>query len=68
MVVLSRLIWIPLKLVPPGTYFSEIIRPTLKNLFPMGLLVREGKLARVCSHEGAMVESTHVRVVGLSVF
>ena len=30
----------------------------------MGLLVCEGKSVRVCSREGAMVESTHVRVVG----
>ena len=30
---LSRLIWTPLKLVPPGTNFSEIFGPTLKNLF-----------------------------------
>ena len=29
----SRLIWTPLKLVPPGTNFSEIFGPTLKNLF-----------------------------------
>ena len=25
----------PLKLVPPGTHFSEIFRPTLTNLFPL---------------------------------
>ena len=30
---LSRLIWTPLKLVPPGTNSSEIFGPTLKNLF-----------------------------------
>ena len=34
----------------------------------MGLLVREGKSVRVCSCEGAKVESTRVRVVGLSVY
>ena len=34
----------------------------------MGLLVRERKSVRVCSREGTKVESTHVRVVGLSVF
>ena len=28
---LSRLIWTPLKLVPPGTNFSEIFGPTLKT-------------------------------------
>ena len=33
--VVSRLIWTPLKLVPPGTNFSEIFGPTLKNLFPL---------------------------------
>ena len=33
----------------------------------MGLLVCEGKSVRVCSREGAKVESTYVRVVGLSV-
>ena len=32
---LSRLIWSPLKLVPPGTNFSETFGPTLKNLFPL---------------------------------
>ena len=32
---MSRLIWTPLKLVPPGTNFSEIFGPTLKNLFPL---------------------------------
>ena len=35
LVCLSRLIWTPLKLVPPGTNFSEIFGPTLKNLFPL---------------------------------
>ena len=34
----------------------------------MGLLVHEGKSVRVCSCEGAKVESTHVRVVGLFVY
>ena len=34
-VCLSRLIWTPLKLVPPGTNFSKIFGPTLKNLFPL---------------------------------
>ena len=34
-VELSRLILPPLKLVPPGTHFSEIFGPTLKNLFPL---------------------------------
>ena len=34
----------------------------------MGQLVREGKSVRVCSHEGAKVESTHIRVVGLSIY
>ena len=34
-VCLSRLIWTPLKLVPPGTNFPEIFEPTLKNLFPL---------------------------------
>ena len=33
-VELPRLILTPLKLVPPGTHFSEIFGPTLKNLFP----------------------------------
>ena len=32
---MSRLIWTPLKSVPPGTNFSEIFGPTLKNLFPL---------------------------------
>ena len=32
---LSCLIWTPLKLVPPGTNFSEIFGPTLKNLIPL---------------------------------
>ena len=34
-VELSCLILTPLKLVPPGTHFSEICGPTLKNLFPL---------------------------------
>ena len=34
-VVTSRLIWTPLKLVHPGTNFSEISGPAVKNLFPL---------------------------------
>ena len=34
---LSRLIWTPLKLVPPGTNLFEIYGPTLKNLFPLAI-------------------------------
>ena len=34
-VELSCLILTPLKLVPPGTHFSEIFEPTLINLFPL---------------------------------
>ena len=33
---MSHLIWTPPKLVPPGTNFSEIFGPTLKNLFHHG--------------------------------
>ena len=50
---LSRLIWTPLKLVPPGTNLSEIIGPPLKNLFPPGTAVPPAK--------GPKIKSVHVR-------
>ena len=46
----SRLIWTPLKLVPPGTNFSEIFGPTLKNLFLVDQ-PHQGKSVHVNSHE-----------------
>ena len=58
---LSRLIWTPLKLVPPGTNFSEIFGPPPKNLFHYKGQRHEGKSVYASGPEGAK-ENQHVRV------
>ena len=57
----SRLIWTPLKLVPPGTNFSEIFGPPPKNLFHYKGQRHEGKSVHASGPEGAK-ENQHVRV------
>ena len=59
--VLSRLIWTPLKLVPPGTIFSEMFGPPPKNLFHYKGQRHEGKSVHASGPEGAK-ENQHVRV------
>ena len=46
----SLLIWTPLKLVPPGTIFSEIFGPTLKICSTVDQS-HEGKSVHVSGHE-----------------
>ena len=58
---LSHFIWTTLKLVHPWTYFSEIFRPTLKNLYGMPSWDK-GKSVRISSCEGTKVELMHVSV------
>ena len=58
---LSRLIWTPLKLVPPGTNFFEIFGPPPKNLFHHKGQRHEGKSVHASGPEGAK-ENQHVRV------
>ena len=48
---MSRLIWTPLKLVPPRTNSSEIFGPTLKKFVPTVDQPHQGKSVLVNDHE-----------------